>query len=170
MMACMAVQRRHAWPAYGQVQVPNASWCAAYCALPSHCLSFAVLQATALRRMLPPACEAKDSLEHAGWLLLQAAWGGIQPVFMVFGKHISSQNPFFYRSLTSEPCVWQSLNMMRFGNEKLTDRFRTNPFWMQYTQCHNGEEPCPHLCIVSQAPMHACPASPDCKRVRASRV
>ena len=67
---------------------------------------------------------------------LQAAWGGIPPVYMVFGKHTSSQNPFWYRSITSEPCLWLGRNMLR-KDEELAERFRTNPFWMQAVQCHN---------------------------------
>jgi hypothetical protein len=80
---------------------------------------------------------------------------------MVFGKHVSSQNPFWYRSITSEPCIWQSFNMMRFADEKLTQRFRTNPFWMQYTQCHNGAG-VPPLTPVLPFHQHACcpPALP----------
>ena len=66
-----------------------------------------------------------------------AAWGGFAPVHMVFGEHRSSQNPFWYRAITSEPCFWQAKNMLKWLDARAVARFKSNPFWMQYTQCHN---------------------------------
>ncbi|CAK0786745.1 hypothetical protein CVIRNUC_009959 [Coccomyxa viridis] len=66
-----------------------------------------------------------------------AAWGGFPPVYMVYGEHTSSQNPYWYRAISSEPCFWQAKNMLRQVDARYSNRFRSNPFWMQYTQCHN---------------------------------
>ncbi|CAL8469681.1 g9222 [Coccomyxa elongata] len=65
-----------------------------------------------------------------------AAWGGYAPVHMVYGRHTTSQNPYWYRAISSEPCYWQTKNMMRALDDKAVQRFRSNPLWMQYTQCH----------------------------------
>ncbi len=32
---------------------------------------------------------------------------------MVYGTHKTSQNPYWYRAISSEPCYWQAKNMMR---------------------------------------------------------
>ncbi|BDA51570.1 probable fucosyltransferase 5 [Coccomyxa sp. Obi] len=65
-----------------------------------------------------------------------AAWGGIAPVHMMFGTHESSQNPYWYRALSSEPCYWQAKRLMRDISEAAVKRFRSNPLWIQYSQCH----------------------------------
>ena len=41
------------------------------------------------------------------------------------------------RAISSEPCFWQAKNMMRQIDARYMERFQSNPFWMQYTQCHN---------------------------------
>lgn len=48
-----------------------------------------------------------------------------------------AQNPYWYRAISSEPCYWQAKNMMKDLDAKAVNRFHSNPFWMQYTQCHN---------------------------------
>lgn len=53
------------------------------------------------------------------------------------------QNPYWYKAMTSEPCYWKGnifLNNRdpfwgRLGLNE-TIQFKSNPFWMQYTQCH----------------------------------
>lgn len=73
-----------------------------------------------------------------GWVA--AAWGGLAPVQMVFGAHASSQNPYWYRALNSEPCFWEARVFVRALDGAAAARFRGNPFWMQYTQCHHDWE------------------------------
>ncbi len=41
------------------------------------------------------------------------------------------------RAVSSEPCFWQAKNMMRQIDVLYMERFQSNPFWMQYAQCHN---------------------------------
>ena len=90
-----------------------------------------------------------------------AAWGGYAPVHMIYGRHNTSQNPYWYRAITSEPCFWQAKNMLkdirRSGwvlKEQALAQYETNPFWMQYTQCHNGEPllPLAQPCRVCSQP------------------
>ncbi len=57
-------------------------------------------------------------------------------VHMMFGSHESSQNPYWYRALSSEPCYWQARRLMRDVSEEAVQHFRSNPLWMQYSQCH----------------------------------
>lgn len=64
-------------------------------------------------------------------------------VHMVYGKHLTVQNPYWFRAITSEPCYWQAKNMMRELNTTTIDRYRSNPFWMQYSQCHHATPPKP---------------------------
>ncbi|BDA44693.1 hypothetical protein COCOBI_06-1710 [Coccomyxa sp. Obi] len=72
-----------------------------------------------------------------------AGWGGIPPVQMLHGLHKNVQNPYWYKAITSEPCYWKGnifLNNRdpfwgRLGPNE-TAQFKSNPFWMQYTQCH----------------------------------
>ncbi|BDA47122.1 probable galactoside 2-alpha-L-fucosyltransferase [Coccomyxa sp. Obi] len=69
---------------------------------------------------------------------IAAAWGGIAPVHMLYGKHQSAQNPYWFRAINSEPCYWQAKDMMRALDTEGLERFRSNPFWMQYSQCHHA--------------------------------
>jgi xyloglucan fucosyltransferase len=56
-----------------------------------------------------------------------------------------AQNPYWYRSITSEPCYWKASVFLnnkagfwgRLGAEE-AKQFKSNPFWMQYTQCHTA--------------------------------
>ncbi|CAL8465691.1 g5227 [Coccomyxa elongata] len=68
-----------------------------------------------------------------------AAWGGIAPVHMMFGSHESSQNPYWYRALSSEPCYWQAKRLMRDVSQEAVQRFRSNPLWIQYSQRNAAE-------------------------------
>ncbi|CAL5223455.1 g5974 [Coccomyxa viridis] len=69
--------------------------------------------------------------------------GGIAPVQMIHGKHENVQNPYWYKAITSEPCYWKGnifLNNKdpfwgKLGPAEV-QQFKSNPFWMQYTQCH----------------------------------
>ena len=53
------------------------------------------------------------------------------------------QNPYWYKAITSEPCYWKGqifLNSKdpfwgKIGANE-TAQLKSNPFWMQYTQCH----------------------------------
>ena len=53
------------------------------------------------------------------------------------------QNPYWYKAITSEPCYWKGnifLNNKdpfwgKLGPAEV-QQFKSNPFWMQYTQCH----------------------------------
>ena len=65
-----------------------------------------------------------------------AAWAGSAPVHMLFGAHAGAANPYWYRALSSEPCFWQARPMMRAVNATVLARFKSNPFWTQYMQCH----------------------------------
>lgn len=48
----------------------------------------------------------------------------------------ASLTAYLRRAISSEPCFWQAKNMMRQVDARYLNRFRENPFWMQYTQCH----------------------------------
>ena len=57
---------------------------------------------------------------------------------MVYGKHLSAQNPYWFRAITSEPCYFEAKNMMLEIGEEAVELYKSNPFWMQYSQCHHG--------------------------------
>ncbi|BDA47125.1 probable galactoside 2-alpha-L-fucosyltransferase [Coccomyxa sp. Obi] len=69
---------------------------------------------------------------------IAGAWGGLAPVHMLYGKHQTVQNPYWFRAINSEPCYWQAKDMMRALDIKGVERYRSNPFWMQYSQCHHA--------------------------------
>ena len=55
-----------------------------------------------------------------------------------------AQNPYWYKAITSEPCYWKGNIFLNnedraaWGQLSDSDRavFKSNPFWMQYVQCH----------------------------------
>jgi hypothetical protein len=47
-----------------------------------------------------------------------------------------SQNPYWYRAISSEPCFYGARSLQREGSKEAISRFQTNPLWMHYTQCH----------------------------------
>ena len=59
-------------------------------------------------------------------------------VHMVYGKHLSARNPYWYRAITSEPCYFEAKDLMQAISKEGLERFKSNPFWMQYSQCHHG--------------------------------
>lgn len=76
--------------------------------------------------MPPLVVNEKEPLSH----LLQ--------VHMLYGKHHSAQNPYWFRAISSEPCYWQAKDTMRALDTEGLERFRSNPFWMQSSQCHHA--------------------------------
>ena len=56
---------------------------------------------------------------------------------------LRTQNPYWYRAITSEPCYWHGQIFLNNDDpfwgklgEKEVAAFKSNPFWMQYVQCH----------------------------------
>ena len=65
-----------------------------------------------------------------------AAWGGMIPVYMVYGEHADLKNPYFWRALSSEPCFFGARAFLAQANSDVVTDFKRTGFWLQYTQCH----------------------------------
>ena len=81
-------------------------------------------------------CDDQVTTLASSFGYVAAAWAVSAPVHMLFGNHAGEANPYWYRALSSEPCFWQSRPMMRAVNATVLARFKANPFWTQYMQCH----------------------------------
>ena len=67
-----------------------------------------------------------------------AGWGGVKPYYVTWAR--PNATPFyeqlFWGSTTSEPCFFSGSNLLSDGPPDLVALFKTNPDWMQHTQCH----------------------------------
>jgi xyloglucan fucosyltransferase len=70
-----------------------------------------------------------------GWVA--AGIGGVKPVFATFGKHDSPfVNPWFWQSVTSEPCMFKASRSMGFGGAVAARLKAKYPLYLAQTQCH----------------------------------
>jgi xyloglucan fucosyltransferase len=66
-----------------------------------------------------------------------AALGGVKPVYANFGKHTDPfVNPWFWQSVTTEPCFFRA-SAMHLSTDELATRFRDqHPLYLYHNQCH----------------------------------
>ena len=64
---------------------------------------------------------------------------------------MADDHVFFWKAITAEPCYWDAKSLLTgalsYGDAALHERmvaaFKSNPNWMQYSQCQwNTERPC----------------------------
>lgn len=66
-----------------------------------------------------------------------AGLAGVRPVFVTFGKHEAPfVNPWFWQSVTSEPCMFKAGKAHGFGGEMAARLKADHPLYMYHTQCH----------------------------------
>jgi xyloglucan fucosyltransferase len=78
---------------------------------------------------------------------IAAGFGGVKPVFANFGKHKDPfLNPWFWRSVTSEPCFFKA-SAMHMDTSAFAATFRNeHPLFLYHNQCHYQQ----HLRVVPQ--------------------
>ena len=66
-----------------------------------------------------------------------AGLGGISPTHLLYGNHANIQNPYYWRSLSSEPCFWGARDFVAHAPAEVVSGFKeSNSLWIQHVQCH----------------------------------
>jgi xyloglucan fucosyltransferase len=82
-------------------------------------------------------CKAIVVTPASSFGAVAAGIGGLKPVFATYGKHgVPFVNPWFWQSVTSEPCMFKAGKSVGFGGEVAARLKHENPLYMAQTQCH----------------------------------
>ncbi len=74
-----------------------------------------------------------------------AAFGGLHAVYPTSGRRKDSERPFFWTTMTSEPCPYKVPRKWGSWSAAIQEDMRAQPQFMDYWQCHPCEGDCPDL-------------------------
>jgi hypothetical protein len=83
-------------------------------------------------------CKAIVVTPASSFGAMAAAIAGVKPVYATYGRHAAPFiNPWFWQSVTSEPCMFKASKTMDFGGEVAARLKEKYPFYMFQMQCHH---------------------------------